>query len=303
MDIGDYQLVDPGVIIVFVVIGFIVYKIFSGSKSKMASNIRSPPPHDRRVRKTGRGRQTRPQDQTRNTLTQTAKRQERLGNLDEASSLYLRGGQVFSAAKMVAMKGPHEAPSAIEIIQVNAPDQVEMISQNLINEFYYRLNQPATAAALLHGIGRHDEAVAVEVAANITPYSTNRGGRETAIPDPIPEEISEIQNQPENAIIEDSKDDLDEITTPIEGKIEPVAAEKPVAVIDKSSIPKTLMMASSKLAENCGVCRRAVVSGDSFIYCLNCGKPGHYKHLAEIMKVTGKCPSCKEKLRISMYDL
>ena len=69
-----------------------------------------------------------------------------------------------------------------------------------------------------------------------------------------------------------------------------------------ASIPNTLMMAASDLIIKCIVCRKTIESGDSFIYCINCGKPGHYRHLGEMIKVTGKCPSCKKRLVLSMYD-
>jgi hypothetical protein len=71
----------------------------------------------------------------------------------------------------------------------------------------------------------------------------------------------------------------------------------------KISYPNTLMMASSKLEQNCSVCRRTIQSGDSFIYCVKCGHPGHWAHLGEMIKVTGKCPVCKQRLTQNMYDV
>ncbi|MHA2092718.1 MAG: hypothetical protein ACW98K_17875 [Candidatus Kariarchaeaceae archaeon] len=286
---------DAGGIFVIVIIGIIIYKVFS--RSKTPPPYRQQPGSDQfRTRRTGRGSGPRPQDQTRSTIAQSAKRQERLGNLDEASRLYLQSGQIFSAAKMKALKGPQEANTAIDLIRQNAPHQVEMISQNLVNEFYYRLNQPATAAALLHGMEKHEEATAVEIAANIASPTI-----QTA-PAPVSSSISEeIVADDLSVSIPEPSSSIEVDEPQVEESLKPVP-DAPVAV-DQASISNTLMMASMDLAQNCAVCRRSIKSGDSFLYCLNCGSPGHFKHLAEIMKVTGKCPNCKERLVSSMYDL
>ena len=245
------------------------------------------------VKQTGRNVQKQPRrrkSRANATFVQSAKSQEQQHNYDEASQLYLRGGQVYSAAKMKALKGPIGADEAINIIQVNSPDQVEMIIRNLVNEFYYRLNQPATASALLRSVGFIDEAIAVEVAAGIasqtitvsTPAGTSAEMGSEPITTPPPAEINEIDSVEEMQVAEE---------------VEIASPSKP----DK--IQNTLMMASVTLSDKCIVCRRDITSGDSFLQCLSCGKPGHYKHIAEMIKVTGKCPNCKERLVMHMFDL
>ncbi|MHA2029372.1 MAG: hypothetical protein ACW99Q_08270, partial [Candidatus Kariarchaeaceae archaeon] len=89
--------------------------------------------------------------------------------------------------------------------------------------------------------------------------------------------------------------------------VETANEETPIAVTETSAKPKDvenkLMMASVLLPDSCSVCRREIKSGDSFLQCLTCGKPGHYKHIAEMIKVTGKCPSCKQRLVMNMFDI
>jgi hypothetical protein len=292
---------DFGTFILIVIIGFILYRVFSGSKSDKSNRRQVRSPGDYQIRQTGRGAPRRQPAQTRASIIQSAKRQEQRGNLDEASKLFIQGGQVFSAAKMQALKGPQAAMSAIEIIRTHAHDQVDMITRNLVNEFYYRLNQPATAAALLRGVGLHDEAEAVEVSANITPqtvqsYHTPVTSTTSSQQPPI-EEVAPISPAP----TEVEGEELVEETQAEEAHAE--GAQVVTTPIDRDSIPNTLLMASVQLSETCSVCKRSIGSGDSFLYCLNCNHPGHYKHLREFMKVTGKCPVCKERLVANMYDI
>ena len=78
---------------------------------------------------------------------------------------------------------------AIEIIKNNAFDQLEMITRNLVNDFYYRENKPAIAASLLRGINLAGEAEAVEVSAGIE--STARFHALPAVSQPVVQKIEE----------------------------------------------------------------------------------------------------------------
>jgi predicted Zn-ribbon and HTH transcriptional regulator len=283
--------------IVLVIIGIVLYKLFSGdSASKKRAKQRYQQTHPNNqysVRQTGRNaprspRQTK--DKTNSSYIQSAKRQEQLNNYDEASDLYLRGGQVYSAAKMKALKGPISADEAINIIRINASDQLDMITRNLVNEFYYRLDQPATAAALLRSVGYIDEAIAVEVAAGIAPQTvsvTAPAGSETS-----------VQDETASAVVETVEEEI----IP-EVVVEEVPTSEPEPIAKVENVQNTLMMASVTLQDTCSVCRREIKSGDSFLQCLTCGKPGHYKHIAEMIKVTGKCPNCKQRLVMNMFDI
>lgn len=282
--------------LVLLIIGIVLYKLFKSDSSdkkrdarrqRSQSNLNDP----YSVRPTGRNSPRDSRKRTNRTNTsfiKSAKRQEQMQNFDEASQLYLRGGQVYSAAKMKALKGPIGAEEAINIVQVNSPDQVQMVTRNLVNEFYYRLSQPATAAALLRAVDLVDEAIAVEVAAGIAPQNV-------------------AMNPPEELMVK-----VDSETIAVDEEIDDVETVADVAVteeidnngpLDAENIQNTLLMASITLSDNCMVCRRNITSGDSFLQCQSCGKPGHFKHIAEMIKVTGKCPSCKERLVMSMFSL
>jgi len=294
-------------LIIIVIIGYLIYRLTVSDSQKRSRRPRQTV-HGRRIRKTGKGAPRASTDrsapETNSSLIQSAKRQERIGNYDEASRLYLRGGHVFSAAKMIAMKGPQEATRVVDLIRVNSPNQIDMIGQNLVNEFYYRLEQPATAAAILRAVGKDDEAMAVEVASGIAPPNASPSqASQTA-------DIAQVVN-PGKAEPDPQISDT-EVITPENNIPSPVSVSTQTASVQEimAEKPKTtnkvnnkLMMASVDLEDNCSVCKRAIKNGSSFLYCLNCSKPGHYKHLAEIMKVTGKCPNCKERLALRMYDL
>lgn len=301
---------------IFIIV--IVYLLYKGFTEDSSDVLNTPPYSRNRSNQLSQNQFSQPsqrrQDRTRGSLVDSAKRQEKMGNYDEASRLYLQGGQIFSAAKMKAMKGPHEAGNAVNIIEAHSPDKMELITQNLVNEFYYRLEKPATAASLLRNIGKEEEAVAVEVAAGISPTVTNSNVNTTPARSETTRTTSEInatsQDIPdmedlfdEDTVAEDAdiNELLDEIAPLEELDVEPTVVETPED--PAGEYPNTLMMASTTLDATCSACRRDIESGDSFLYCLNCGRPGHYKHLGEIMKVMRKCPACKQKLVPQMYDL
>lgn len=297
MEKGEYWLANT-TWLVLLIIGIVLYKLFKSDASDKKKRSRrqvsqSSSNNLYATRQTGRDSPRRSQKDTNKTnssFIQSAKRQEKMKNYDEASQLYLRGGQVYSAAKMKVMKGPTGAEEAINIIEVNSPDQVEMVTRNLVNEFYYRLGQPATAAALLRSVGLVDEAIAVEVTAGIAPQveSVNVQTATTHT------EVEPVENTEPvvDTMEEESVDDISVIE-----EVEAVTPAKP------NNIQNTLLMASVLLSDKCIVCRRDITTGDSFLQCQSCGKPGHYKHIAEMIKVTGKCPNCKERLVMHMFNL
>ena len=151
--------------------------------------------------------------------------------------------------------------------------------------------------SLLRSAGKIDEAMAVEIAAGISSQpATSSPTLTPPITPRAPVSPPEIQHtEPEHHITSVAAVHEEVIPAPqTETKSSPPS---------NGSYPNTLLMASMTLSDPCIVCRKSVNAGESFLHCLNCGKTGHYKHVAEIMKVTGKCPSCKERLVISMYDI
>lgn len=289
-------------IIVLVIVGFVLLKIFSGSsKSKKKQQV-----------KRHRSQQRAPSVQT-NNIEQNARRQVSLGNFDTASNLYLRAGRIYQAAKTKAMKGPSAAPEVMEIISVNYKGNRDTPLNNLVDEFYHRLNKPEVSIALLRLMGQNDRANAIQAVAF---PNTEASQSSSYVP---PQEITEVkesfqtasepavESKPSIELMTDHNDENMEVISDSElddflDSAEPAKVEK-ASKISSKDIPNTLMMASGDLGENCIACRKAIKSGDSFIYCLNCGKTGHYKHLAEMIKVTGKCPICSKRLVLSMFDL
>ena len=145
-------------------------------------------------------------------------------------------------------------------------------------------------------MGLDEEAEAVEVAAGLSVTQTVTEPVKTASASSIQEEVMSVEPMVSSI---DPEDEFFE-ETEAEPLVDPVSVSKPVK---RDSYPNSMMMASTTLQDNCSACRREIKSGDSFIYCLNCGKPGHYAHLGEMIKVTGKCPVCKERLAPTMYDI
>ena len=290
-------------IIVLVIVAYVLYKIFSGSsKSKKKTKV-----------KQYRSPQRAPSVQT-NNIEQNAKRQVSLGNFDTASNLYLRAGRIYQAAKTKAMKGPSAAPEVMDLITVNYKGNRNTPLNNLVDEFYHRLNKPEVSIALLRLMGEHDRANAIQAVAFPNTETSQSGGYAPQ------EEIKEVKEsfqtaseavvepKPSIELITDTNDDSIKVISDSElddflDSAEPAKEESTQVKTSSTDIPNTLMMASGDLGENCIVCKKGIKSGDSFIYCLNCGKTGHYKHLAEMIKVTGKCPSCGKRLVLSMFNL
>lgn len=195
------------------------------------------------------------------------------GKYDEASTLFLQAGRIFQAAKTKMLKGPQAAQEALEIIKNRMPLQVEKVGRNLAHEFFYNLNRPREAAAILREMGLVGEAEAIEVVAGIA----------TPLPQVETSSIKPVQVSQEAPQTE-------------------VEVEENVTVEKPENIPNLVLTASSNLSDTCVVCKRAIRTGDAYIYCLHCGKPGHSRHLFEYMKVKGECPNCNQMLRGKMYQ-
>lgn len=59
-------------------------------------------------------------------------------------------------------------------------------------------------------------------------------------------------------------------------------------------------MATELVNEYCMICKREIT--EDLVSCPQCGAVYHYPHLAEAIKVTGKCPKCKNHIAISTED-
>ncbi|MHA2362345.1 MAG: hypothetical protein ACXAC7_00185 [Candidatus Hodarchaeales archaeon] len=75
------------------------------------------------------------------------------------------------------------------------------------------------------------------------------------------------------------------------------------SITDLPSTPTTGFEVSSELKEfnhldPCIVCKRPV-GKDQVVQCHHCQSVAHYAHMAEWLKIKGKCPVCKQKLSIS----
>ncbi|NHJ84151.1 MAG: hypothetical protein FK734_01730 [Asgard group archaeon] len=57
-------------------------------------------------------------------------------------------------------------------------------------------------------------------------------------------------------------------------------------------------IANNRLSDNCSVCKRSIEKGDKYVSCPECGKPAHYAHLVEWVKVQGSCPICLKRLKV-----
>ena len=222
------------VYVILIIFGYFIYKGLSNKDDQPQTDS------SYRRRKTGRvGSYT--EERQKDSLIQSAQRQENMGNFDEASRLYLRAGQVFSAAKMKAMKGPQFARQAVEIIQVNSPERQELITRNLANDFFYRLEQPATSAALLRGLGLAEEAEAVEVAAGI---SVSQSYQEPA----VAHSSAQVQSSTGETELEFSESELQ----PEMEEVHEEVKKQPTTPVD--TYPNSMMMASSTQEDPCSVC-------------------------------------------------
>ncbi len=285
-------------LILLIIIGFVLYNIFSKKPNKKVKNR-----HHQRGRYVPNRAVTpnRTVQPNHSALLRDAQRQVSRGNFDDASDLYLRANQVFTAAKMKLFKGPQAAAETISLIKINAPNRYNIILDNLVNEFYYRLKKPNVSIALLREAGFHERAEAIAVASGL--LSTQPSQTQQTM-----QTHSQTEPVATKTVVTEEKFDIDGVKPVKENELDDfldtaiTEVNKPKAVI-KEKIPNSLLMASGTISDNCVVCRKSIDSGDTFIYCLNCGKPGHYKHLAEMVKVTGRCPSCKQSLKIRQYDL
>ncbi len=243
-----------------------------------------------------------PPPQESETFILSAERLAEQGRYDDAATLYLQAGKIFLAAKTKMMKGPEAATEALDIIRSKMPNSFETIGRNLAHEFYYNLRKPVEAATILRAMGLVGEAEAIEVVENIPP--TERYLIQSEMEVPIQNEnVNQVTHQPESSIL--VSEQLDQVEKsemqPEKSEMEPAKAV--ATTVDVSGeIPNTILTAKLGLEKPCVVCKKSIDAGSEYVYCLNCGNPGHRRHLLEYIKVRGICPNCKARLTRKMYE-
>ncbi len=299
--------------ILVIVLAVIVYLI----AKQVAKSPRNSSNQSRRTRSTRR----RPRDrqQSNNHYFKTAEKLVREGRFDEASTLYIQSGQTYLAAKAKLLKGPTYANQALLILQNRLGSNITKAVDNLIQELYYKNNRPDLAAALLRANGQIEAAEAIEVVSNIQPVEFE------ALPPSQVVTEGKISTSDSNHPIRPTSNNTNGSGLPVEVStidkeevIIPQVTSKamgsdldsteliqnqPASNLQTESIPNTLLLASSKLNDNCSVCRKSIETGDTFLYCINCRAPAHSRHLLEYVKVRGVCPICNKRLAVSMYEL
>jgi hypothetical protein len=236
------------------------------------------------------------------------------GRIDQAVNIYKSRNQHFLAARAIASKGPQEAMNVLTYIQENIPDRTELMINNLVEDFYHRERKPAIAAVLYRAIGKTEEAEAIEIASNIT--STARFV--TIDPAPIsnepPTPIEYRYQRTDDQRIEDHRPEpptstlkTSETTTSITPTINTsinTEEKRPDRTPNvKRKVSNQMLVATRNSGENCLVCKREITSGQTYLFCLHCGRIAHTKHLLEYSRIKGTCPNCNERISASNYDL
>lgn len=274
------------IIIILAVVGYWLYTKYSGTNEKrrtpsaMQQNRRSAP---------SRSPPAQPVENKGESLLQQ-------GKYEEAAEYYIQNKKIFLAAAALSNKGPSYALQIISMVRNHMPDAYLKVIDNLVSDQYYSNNRPAMAAALLRGVGKVDEASAIEITAGINstahfvePVMTKQQARVT---EQTAMNYSEAAyQQPTSSETVFAKPDFVEPEAPVEETFEP------------GKYPNGILVAARDTGDKCLVCKREIKAGETYLHCLNCGKIGHVKHLREYMKISGKCPSCKAKLNINMYEL
>ena len=236
---------------------------------------------------------------------------ERLGRYQEAAEMYLKAGEIFSAAKAIASQGPEYVPHAVNLIENYAPSRAEMIVRNLVRYFFDK-GELLTAAKLFHEIGLHGEAEAIEALLPKTHQPPNIQ-RPPTIPDskPIPPTTSNIYDKPsippppsttpsQPEVRPDVEQILPRISREQQEKLsQPVISEKPLAEPGKAQGPR---MASTDLEEVCMLCRKKIKAGEVYLKCPYCQNIFHRTHLLEWIKVKATCPVCKHELKPEIFE-
>ncbi len=250
-----------------------------------------PPAYEPRVDTTSRfGMATplpSPTDRSADNFRRRARELERVGAFQEAAELYLKAGEVFSAAKAMASQGPSYVPQAVAIIETYAPNRVEMIVRNLVRYFYDR-NDLQTAARLFREIGLTGEAEALEAVAHTS--TTAQPPTASALPPSAPSSASSVVS---------STVPLAPTQPQAQITAEPVRSEKPLA--DVSLEKAKAMVATGDLNEKCMLCRKNIRSGEIYVKCPHCQNIAHRSHLMEWVKVKAICPVCRQRLTTDMF--
>ncbi len=264
----------------------------------------------------------------------------RAGMYDKAKDEYLKTGRIFGAAKSVAAKGIDHTGEALEIISRYAPEREEEMVRNL-SRYFFDSGEVEISAKVLYDYGLKEESNAVlatigkdtsefesleqpvevdtfAVSADPLSYSTSadlasEGGVEgsysslnTSLDD---KGSSGLISEREQAIFKE----LDSISSEsptvtvdpfASTEVKEVIAESTTSRNERSQFKKQpLKIATSDLDERCTVCLGTIKAGESFVRCPHCGKPAHYSHLIEWLKVKSQCPNCRKELSIRMFQI
>ncbi len=299
-------------LLILLVIVFIILRISKKSKKKKKQKQTPHPYQTRRV--------ARPVRTTQSTVHPTSKSPkgtdafrrraielERLGRYQEAAEMYIKAGEIFSAAKAIASQGPEYVPQAVRIIEMYSPNRTEMIVRNLVRYFFDK-GELQTAANFFHEINLHGEAEAIEALLPKRPKPTS--SQRSSHHQRSTEHISSLQHAKElTSSTSSSMDNIkppegspSPLITPPEQQVklsQPVTSEKPLAELGKTKGP---MMASIDLDESCMLCRKKIKAGEVYLKCPYCQNIYHRSHLLEWIKVKGTCPVCKHKLTAEMFE-
>lgn len=232
----------------------------------------------------------------------------RAGMYDRAKEEYLKTGRIFGAAKSVASKGKEYVKEALEIIRQYAPEREEEMVRNLSRYFFdsgdvelsaqvlYDYNLIEEAKAVLATIGKSIEDIVEPKSVEISTFSSTEPFLSSTESETEPI-ISSFASDTEP--INDAREELKVLAS--EEEAEPIEPFTSQVEKQKKIEPQQLKIATVDLDERCTVCLGEVKAGESFVRCPHCGKPSHYSHLVEWLKVKTQCPNCRNKLSLNMF--
>ncbi|UJG43329.1 MAG: E3 ubiquitin protein ligase [Candidatus Heimdallarchaeum endolithica] len=241
-------------------------------------------------------------------VTNNADDYYRAGMYDRAKEEYLKTGRIFGAAKSVASKGKEYVKEALEIIKQYAPEREEEMIRNLSRYFFdsgevelsaqvlYDYNLIEEAKAVLATIGKSIDDIVEPKSVEISTFSSTEpfmSSTETETETIISSFASDTEP------ISDAREELRVLAN--EEETEPIEPFSSQVEETKKIEPQKLKIATVDLEERCTVCLGEIKAGESFVRCPHCGKPSHYSHLVEWLKVKTQCPNCRNKLSLNMF--
>ena len=206
-------------------------------------------------------------------LIELARSFEEKGEYDKASLFYLKSGQVYAALKMKSMLGVKYSKEIIKTLKDSDIENPELILRNLVNEVYYKLEKPAMAIALLNDFGLKEEAQALKAVTGVNMVDDVK---------------SEIRNDISYNLEEQNNEQIKNDDNKVNREI---------------NFDNILITAMTNLTEECYLCKKNIKENEVYMRCVYCGIYGHHSHLGEYIKVKAQCPSCKQRLTNSMYNI